>query len=270
MATHVHAPSMVDVEHVGRHAAWFAFGNVVAFAIPYIGVSVLDLQHDVFYGLYFAATLALLATYVRAEHVDLRALFTRNWIWSVALGAVTAAALWRNVLANSDATPRPHGGYFVFELLWRGVGYGVIDALLLTAFPCVVAYALLRGHISGVLGRVRYLAVALPLIMLITATYHLGYPQIRQDGLTRPETGNTIISVPTLLTANPIGSIGAHVTMHGTAVTHAYGTRDYLPPQTYVSALHPGSGDGLARGRFGVALVSARAGTPVAGTRPAA
>ena len=102
--------------------------------------------------------------------------------------------------------------------------------------PLAVAYAVLHGHIGGALGRVRFIALALPLIMLITATYHLGYPQIRQDGLTRPETGNTIISVPTLLTANPIGSIGAHVTMHVTAVTHAYETRDYLPPQTFVTS----------------------------------
>jgi hypothetical protein len=46
------------------------------------GVSVLDLQHDVYYGLYFAATLAMLAAYVRWEHVDVRALFARNWIWT--------------------------------------------------------------------------------------------------------------------------------------------------------------------------------------------
>jgi hypothetical protein len=236
MATHAHSPSTVELAHVGRHAAWFAFGSAVAFAVPYLGISVLDLQHDVFYALYFASTLALLAAYTSAEHVDLRAMFARNWLWSCAVGALVAFGLARNVLANTVATPRPHGGYFVFELLWRGVGYGVIDALLLTAFPCAVAYAFLRGHIGGFAGRVRYIAVALPLIMLITATYHLGYPQVRQDGLTRPETGNTLISIPTLLSANPIGSIGAHVSMHVTAVTHAYETRDYLPPQTFVSS----------------------------------
>lgn len=234
MATRVHAPSTVEVSHIGRHAAWFALGNVVAFAVPYAGISLLDLQHDLFYAIYFAAVLALLGAYARTEHIDLRAAFSRRWIWSLAIGAVVAFAVARNVLANSDATPRPHGGYFVFELLWRGAGYGVIDALLLTAFPCAVALALLRGHVRGVLGHLRYVAVALALIMAITATYHLGYPQYRQDGVRQPETGNTLISVPTLLTANPIGSIGAHVTMHVAAVTHAYETETFLPPQTFV------------------------------------
>jgi hypothetical protein len=236
MTTHIHTPTTVTVPRAARHLGWFAFGNLVAFLIPYVGVSVLDLQHDVFYLAYFVLTLSLLAAYVRTEQVDVRDLFTRSWLWSIAIGLVTAVALWRNVIANSDATPRPHGAYFVFELAWRGVGYGVIDALLLTAFPCAVAYALLHGRTGGVRGRIRFIAVALPLIWLITATYHLGYPQIRQDGLTRPETGNTIISVPALLTTNPAGSIVAHITMHVTAVNHAYQTRDYLPPQTFVTS----------------------------------
>jgi hypothetical protein len=236
MTTHIHTRSTVTLPRTARHVGWFAFGNLVAFLIPYVGVSVLDLQHDVFYLTYFALTLALLVAYVRTEHVDVRDLFTRNWVWSVAIGLVTSAALWRNVITNSNATPRPDGAYFVFELAWRGVGYGIIDALLLTAFPCAVAYAILRGHTGGVRGRVRFIALALPLIWIITAAYHLGYPQIRQDGLGRPETGNTIISVPALLTTNPAGSIVAHVTMHVTAVNHAYQTRDYLPPQTFVTS----------------------------------
>jgi hypothetical protein len=236
MTTHIHTPSTVEVHRITRHLGWYAFGSLVAFLIPYIGVSVLDAQHDVFYLAYFVVTLTLLAAYTRYEHVNVRGLFIRSWVWSVGIGALTAAVLWRNVMANSDATPRPHGAYFGFELLWRGVGYGVIDAVLLTAFPCAVAYALLRGHTSGVRGHLRFISLALPLILLITATYHLGYPQYRQDGVGRPETGNTIISVPALLTTNPAGSVVAHVTMHVTAVSHAYETRDYLPPQTFVTS----------------------------------
>ena len=148
-------------------------------AIPYVGVSLLDLQHDLYYGAYFAITLAMLAAYVRSEHVDIRALFTRNWIWSLAVGVPVAAFVVWNVFRTDDATARPHGAYFAFEILWRGVGYGTVDALLLTVFPCVVAYSMLHGHIGGILGRARYIAIALPMILVITATYHLGYPQYR-------------------------------------------------------------------------------------------
>ena len=109
-----------------------------------------------------------------------------------------------------------------------------MDALLLSAFPGFVAYSILRGRVAGLTGKLRYTALALPLVLLITATYHLGYPQYREDGVGKPEIGNTIISVPMFATANPIGALIAHATMHTTAVAHSYETDVFLPPKTTV------------------------------------
>ena len=231
MLTLPHAGTAAVPRHALRQLAWFIFGSVVAFAVPYLGVSLAGLQHDLYYLVYFATTVALVAGYVRVEHVDVRGLLGRALPWSIGLGVLTGAAELRNVL-SAAATARPHGVYFIFELLWRGVTYGAVDALLLSAFPAFVAYSLLRGHGPGVLGQLRFVAVALPLIWAITASYHLGYPQYREDGIGQPEIGNTIISVPTLATANPLGSVIAHATMHTTAVAHAYATDVYLPPKT--------------------------------------
>lgn len=230
--SHVHGKAE-SLPHAARHTAWFAFGSAVGFAIPYLGVSVLNLQHDLYYGAYFALTLILLGAYARAEHIAIGDLFKRNWIWSLAIGVPVGAFVIWNVFRTDAATPRPHGAYFAFELLWRGVGYGAIDALLLTAFPCVVAYSLLHGQIKGIAGRLRYIALAVPLILIITATYHLGYPQIREDGLSKPEIGNTMISIPMLVTMNPVGSLAVHASYHVTAVTHSYETRNFLPPQIH-------------------------------------
>ena len=83
MNTHVHIKP-VTIPLAVRQPAWFVFGSAVAFAIPYVGVSLLDLQHDVYYAAYFAITLGLLAAYARTEQIDVRALFTRNWVWSLA------------------------------------------------------------------------------------------------------------------------------------------------------------------------------------------
>ena len=205
-----------------RQLVWFAVVCVVAFLIPYLGVSVLDMQHDAFYLVYFAVTFVLLAGYVRVEQVDVAAVFRCRWRWSLGLGLVLAVFLVFNVFNTEGATARPHGAYFGFELLWRGVGYGVVDTLLLTVFPCLVAYRLLHGHVGGLKGKLRFTALMLPLVIIVTATYHLGYPQYRQDGLSRPELGNVLISIPTFATANPVGSIVAHVSQHVAAVSHAY------------------------------------------------
>ena len=47
--------------------------------------------------------------------------------------------------------------------------------------------------------------------------------------------GNTVISIPMLVTMNPAGSVLAHASMHIVAVQHAYETKVLLPPKTTVS-----------------------------------
>jgi hypothetical protein len=228
MSSYTH-PVPHAVPQVARHLGWFALVCAVAFLVPYLGVSVFALQHDVFYLAYFAITLTVIASYVRVEHVAVADMFRVRWRWSLGIGLLLSVFLVFNVVRTEDATARPHGAYFVFELAWRGVGYALVDTLLLTVFPCLIAYTLLRGKVAGLTGRLRFAALALPLVMIVTATYHIGYPQYRQDGISRPETGNVLISIPAFVTANPVGSFVAHVSQHVAAVTHAYGSGFSLP-----------------------------------------
>lgn len=213
-----------------RQLAWFALVCAVAFLVPYLGVSVLDLQHDLFYLGYFAVTIGLIGVYVRSERVEVAEIFRRRRRWSLGIGSLLAVFLVVNVFTTEDATARPAGVYFLFELLWRGVGYGVVDTLLLTVFPSFVAYKLLHGRVDGLAGKLRFTALTLPLVIVATATYHWGYPQYRDDGLGRPETGNLLISIPAFATANPVGSLVAHVSQHVAAVTHSYESEIFLPP----------------------------------------
>ena len=51
-----------------------------------------------------------------------------------------------------------------------------------------------------------------------------------RTGVGAPETGNAIISMPMLLSTNPIGSVADHAAMHISAVAHSYETDVHLPP----------------------------------------
>ena len=137
----------------------------------------------------------------------------------------------RNVLSEV-ATPRPDGAYFVCELIWRGGIYGAIDALLLTVVPCLIVYRSLGSRLATWPRRMAYFGASLALVMTMTAVYHLGYSQYRDDGIGAPETGNMIISLPMLLSTNPIGSVVDHAAMHISAVAHSYETEVRLPPPT--------------------------------------
>jgi hypothetical protein len=213
------------------HLVWFVGGAALAFATPYLFTCALDLQHDLYYLIYFTAILGFLSAYVAMMQVDVLHNFRYGWRWSLAIGVPVSAFLVAGVLAR-DSTGGPDGLYSMFEVLWRGLAYGVIDALMLTVFPGLVALALLRGNIAGLGRRLLFAAVMLPLVLFITGVYHLGYEQFREDGIGAPEFGNTVISMPMLATANPIGSVIAHASMHIAADIHLYETDVYLPPQT--------------------------------------
>ncbi len=212
--------------------AWFAGASAIAFLIPYVFSSLLDLQHDAYYAVYFASAAAVLFAYVRLTSFDVRRFFTQNWQLGLGVGALSTAFVVFNVLARNDSTPHPSGLYFVFEIGWRGLIYGIVDALLLTALPGMIAFAAMRGSVNGITRRAGFAVLSLLLVATITAAYHLGYEQYREDGVGQPEIGNTVISLPMLVSVNPAGSVIAHASMHVAAVTHAYETDTFLPPQT--------------------------------------
>jgi hypothetical protein len=218
-----------DSESWRTQLRWFGAATVVGFAVPYLGSSVFDLHHDVYLAIYFTSVLVLFAAYATSTGLDVRTTLTRHWKLGSVLGVVFGVLLVRNVLSE-DATPRPDGAYFAFELIWRGGIYGAIDALLLTVLPCLVVYRSLGGRLATWRRRLAYFAASLVLVLTITAVYHLGYPQYREDGIAAPETGNTIISMPMLLSTNPIGSVADHAAMHISAVAHDYETEVRLPP----------------------------------------
>ncbi len=67
-------------------------------------------------------------------------------------------------------------------------------------------------------------------ILVVTTAYHLGYSDFRSKKIIQPNIGNTIISVPTLVSANPIGPPTTHAIMHITALIRCPKTELFLPP----------------------------------------
>ena len=223
------------------HWAWLAGGFVVAFAIPFLLADVLELDRDVFYGLYAISVLGLIGLWARSTGYDLGAAVRRRWPLAVGLGAACAGVMALMVVRTEDATTRPDGIELAGAVLWRGVVYGISDGLLLSVFPILVVFAALAGSRLNdrVGGKVVIGAIALLASLAMTAVYHLGYSDFRSDKVARPLAGDVIWSVPTLVTLNPIGAPIAHVGLHVSAVLHSYDTDTFLPP--HVSAALPRS-----------------------------
>jgi hypothetical protein len=217
---------------------WFAAVSAVSFLLPFLLTSVWRLQHDLYYLIYFVTTLSMLAAYVRSSGLDLADRLRKRRRLSLGIGAASAAFVVWSVVGRIDATPHPAGLYYLFEIFWRGAVYGVVDALLLSAFPGLLALGVMRSNIAGPLRSTAYGTLTLILVLVITVVYHLGYEELRDRDVVKPMLGNVVISIPVIVTANPVGSIVAHTAMHLAAVTHAYESKDRLPPQVFVRHSH--------------------------------
>jgi hypothetical protein len=222
-------PSHATVSRSARRqlVTWYAAGAAVGFAIPLVGADLLELHHDLFLLVYFTVAGTFLASFAAHTDIGWRAWLRARMWWSLGAGAVAAFAVVRKVVSEASM-PHPSGGFFWFELAWRGVLYGTMDALLLFAFPATVAFMLLRDGERR--RRLRFAGLALLLSMGITATYHLGYPQFRGTDLAQPEIGAAIAWVPTALTGNPLGAVLVHDAYHVAANVHTYRSEIYLPP----------------------------------------
>jgi hypothetical protein len=225
-------------------ATWYAAATVLFFAVPWIGTDWLGLQPDLFYLGYFTVAVVFFATFVVKHAAALRELWTLHLWQSIVVGALVGAALAIGIVQQTG-TAHATGWRYGFEIAWRGVVYGSVDALTLFVFPAAVAFLLMHGNRTGAKRRAAFAGLTLALSMLVTATYHLGYTEFRDQTLRYPEIGAVMANIPTALTGNPIGAVVTHTTMHVSAVIHQRdgGTQHMLPPRVDNAYPDHGSGD---------------------------
>ena len=214
------------------HVLWLAGGLVLAFLIPFVLADTLELDRDLYYGMYGASVIAFFALWLRATDQSLRRLVSRRTALAIGLGLIAAAVLTLVVYRTEEATPHPEGIDFVAAIAWRGAFYGAIDGLLLSAFPILAVFAAFAGTRlrQSKSGTVIVALLALTASLGMTAVYHAGYSEFRSEKLRQPVAGDVVWGAPTLLTLNPIGAPIAHIGLHTAAVVHSYETDTFLPP----------------------------------------
>ncbi len=211
------------------HLIWIAAAALVGFAASFVFDDLLTLPVDLYYLIYFAIVMGFFSVYVMRTKLNLREWFSRRLIWGVLLGLVFGALLAQNVLSRPE-TEKLSGAYLVWSVFWRGLVYGAIDGLLLSSFPWTVTWRAFDVNRKPLGKKIAFAFLAWIGILVVTTAYHLGYSDFRSQKIIQPNAGNTIMSIPTLLAASPIGAPITHATMHITAVIHSPKTELFLPP----------------------------------------
>jgi hypothetical protein len=211
------------------HLKWIGFAALVGFGSSFLFGDVMNLPVDLYYLLYFGSVFIFLSAYIRKTHFNIKEWISRRWGWSVLLGLLFGAMMVQNVLSRPE-TEGYTGTYLAWLILWRGVVYGAIDGLLLSSFPWIVTWRAFDVGEKPLGKKIAFGFLAWLFILAVTTAYHLGYSDFRSKKIIQPNIGNTLISVPTLVTANPIGSPITHAIMHIAAVIHSPKTDLFLPP----------------------------------------
>ena len=178
---------------------------------------------------YFGIIITFFYIYIRKTQLNPKEWFSRRLGWGVMFGLISGVFMVKFVL-SIPATEKFTGAYLIWLIFWRGLVYGAIDGLLLSSFPWVVTWRAFDVEKEPLGKKIALGLLAWLFILIVTTAYHLGYSDFRSKKIIQPNIGNTIISVPTLVSGNPIGSPITHIIMHITAIIHCPKTELFLPP----------------------------------------
>ena len=213
------------------HLLWGFSAGVLGFACAFIFATLLELPRPLFVLCYLVVASPFLYGYVKWSGSHPVRLLRQHWVWGL-VGAVAIGAFVVFSVLRQDASARPEGLSLAGDLLWLGVVYGVLDALMLSVLPVLATWRAFKtlGWTQSWSGKIGVLFLALVMSLLVTVMYHLGFSEYWGTAVKDPAIGNGVMTLGYILTANPLTAILAHVAMHVSAVLHGFTTAVQLPP----------------------------------------
>jgi hypothetical protein len=213
------------------HLLWIAAAGVFGMAVAAVFAGLLQLPRNLYLVFYYGLIGAFLYGYARWGGVNLVKLFSEHWLWGIIGGTMISFFTVQTVLLQ-PASPAPQGLELGFDLIWLGLVYGAVDALLLSVLPIYATWQALtmRGWTEHWPGRIAASVLAILASMLVIGLYHLGYPEFRGPQVLVVIAGVAVQSLVYLLARSPLAPVISHVAMHLAAVLYGISSVSQLPP----------------------------------------
>jgi hypothetical protein len=213
------------------YLGWVVAAGFLGFALSTIFAGVLRLPRNLYLIPYIGMSGLFFYAYIRWSETSISEIIRHNWVWGLVGAVLLTLFTVKNVLSQ-PSTPRSEGFPLVFDLLWSGIAYGSMDSLLLTVLPVLATWQAFTqlNWTTNLPGKFLVGVIAILASILVTAAYHLGYPEYRGAGLFGPVIGNTAMTLGYLVTNNPLAAIFSHIAMHIAAVLHGPASVIQLPP----------------------------------------
>ena len=238
MSAVIHATFVQGIGDLHAQGAWWVYllwipaTALLGFAMAEIFAGLLHLPRRIFLIPYIVLVSLTLYIFMSWSKLSLNELIQHNWVWGILGAALVGTFVVRNILSQPPS-PRLTGFPLILDLLWSGVVYGLMDALLLSVLPVLATWQAFSslGWTTNWPGKIAVGVIAFIASLLITVCYHLGYPEYRvKGGVSGPTIGNGIMTLGYLLTNNPISAVFSHIAMHIAGVLHGPDSVMQLPP----------------------------------------
>jgi hypothetical protein len=216
----------------GSHLLWVPAAALLGFAIAAIFAGLLHLPRNIYLIPYVALVSLFFYAFMRWSGLSTINLLRHNWVWGVIVAVLLGMFTVNNILSQPAST-RSEGLSLAFNILWVGVVYGLVDALLLSVLPVLATWGAFSalGWTAHWWGKIPVGFIAILLGLFVTISYHLGYPECRvAGGLFGPTLGNGAMTLGYVLTNNPISAIFSHIAMHVAGVLQGPESVIQLPP----------------------------------------
>ena len=210
---------------------WVIAASAIGFGISAAFAGWMQLSRRKFLVPYIVIANIFIYGFLVLIEIDLVAVFAENWAWGILAGMLLSLYLIKTV-RSQPATRDSEGTRFIFDLTWSGLVYGMVDALFLNIMPVLAVWigTAQFSWVSTLPGKIAVGFIALLASLLVTLTYHLGYPEFRNRRVAMVLLGNGLITLAFLLSGNPLGSLISHTAMHLAAVVQGPETTIQLPP----------------------------------------
>lgn len=228
------AMDMLAIPPAGRpttygQLAWLLAAAALGFLVTWVSVSLQALPRDTYVLMHLAVSGGLFAAYAIRSRTAFRELIGDSAA-GLRGGLVSGALMIAFVLAGpSSAAPR--GLALAWALFWLGIVYAIVDALLLSVLPVLIARRIAAAPgWAAEPGATKVLVAGLAASMLLTTTYHLGFPEFQGPRLLLALVGNGILTLGYLATRSALSPVIGHVLMHMCAVVYGYASALPVPP----------------------------------------
>ena len=210
---------------------WIFGASLLGFLISFIFAGYLKCSRRLFLLFYILLGGIFMAAFICMSRIDILTYLSTNYLPGYLYGVLASFFLVRHVRAQ-PATRQSTGLKLAFDICWAGLIYGILDAVFLNIMP-VLAIQAGFSNLSWAdtfIGKVCLGFFAMLGSLLITLTYHLGYPEFRNTKIIKVLVGNSIMTLAVLLSSNPLGALVSHPVMHIAAVLQGPETTIQLPP----------------------------------------